>query len=401
MNIPHAVLAVMIDYSKAFNRICHNNIIRILSNMGVPGWLLRIVMGFLTERELIVRYEGKQSGRKWLPGGSPQGTRLGLFLFLILINAAGYEQLEKQLGEHITQKKNRRQIIPYIHMKYVDDLTLAETINVKDCVLTNPDPNPPRPLSYHDRTLHVLPTDQTPVQGELYKMMQYCEENQMRINTDKTKVVLFNTARKYDFMPQLTIDGTNLLEVVEEFRLLGLVLKSNLSWQANTDQMCQKGFARLWMLRRLKKLGATQSEMIDVYYKQIRCILELAVAVWTPGLTKAEGYQIERVQKCALHVIMGENYQSYDHAAEFLEVDKLSDRRSTLCLNFARRLENNPKYSTWFHPAEELLPPNIKTRSDKTLVQTKYKPVPCRTDRFSRSPLPFLTELLNSYHEKQ
>ena len=126
-------------------------------------------------------------------------------------------------------------------MKYVDDLTLAETINVKDCVLTNPDPNPPRPLSYHDRTLHVLPTDQTPVQGELYKMMQYCEENQMRINTDKTKVVLFNTARKYDFMPQLTIDGTSLLEVVEEFRLLGLVLKSNLSWQANTDQMCQKG----------------------------------------------------------------------------------------------------------------------------------------------------------------
>ena len=79
----------------------------------------------------------------------------------------------------------------------------------------------------------------------------------MRINTDKTKVVLFNTARKYDFMPQLTIDGTSLLEVVEEFRLLGLVLKSNLSWQANTDQMCQKGFARLWMLRRLKKLGAT------------------------------------------------------------------------------------------------------------------------------------------------
>ena len=30
---------------------------------------------------------------------------------------------------------------------YVDDLKLAETINVKDCVLPNPDPNPPRPLS--------------------------------------------------------------------------------------------------------------------------------------------------------------------------------------------------------------------------------------------------------------
>ena len=66
------MLAVMIDYSKSFNRICHNNIIRILSNMGVPGWLLIIVMGFLTDKELIVRYEGKHSGRNWLSGGSHQ-----------------------------------------------------------------------------------------------------------------------------------------------------------------------------------------------------------------------------------------------------------------------------------------------------------------------------------------
>ena len=99
-------------------------------------------------------------------------------------------------------------------MKFVDDLTMAETINVKDCVQPNPDPNPPRPLSYHDRTLHVLPRDQTPVQGELNKMVQYCVDNSMRINTDKTKAVLFNTSWKYDFMPLLTIDGLTQLEVV-------------------------------------------------------------------------------------------------------------------------------------------------------------------------------------------
>ena len=64
MNIPHTILAVLIDYSKAFNRICHNRIVTILSRMGVPGWLSRIVMGFLTERELIVRYKGKQSKKK-------------------------------------------------------------------------------------------------------------------------------------------------------------------------------------------------------------------------------------------------------------------------------------------------------------------------------------------------
>ena len=57
--------------------------------------------GFLTERELIVRYKGGMSGRKALPGGGPQGTRLGLFLFLILVNAAGFPHLEKYLGKKI------------------------------------------------------------------------------------------------------------------------------------------------------------------------------------------------------------------------------------------------------------------------------------------------------------
>ena len=66
LNIPHAVLAVMNDFSKAFNRINHNRIIAILSRMDVPEWLLRIVIGFLTDRELIVRYKGRTSGRKLL-----------------------------------------------------------------------------------------------------------------------------------------------------------------------------------------------------------------------------------------------------------------------------------------------------------------------------------------------
>ena len=98
---------------------------------------------------------------------------------------------------------------------------------------------------------------------------------------------------------------------------------------------------------------------------------------------------------------MDDSYESYDHAADSLGVEKLSDRRSKLCLTFARRLEKHPKYSTWFHPSDELLPPTIKNRSDKTLAQTKYTPVPYRTDRFKKSPLPFLTELLNTHHARK
>ena len=137
------------------------------------------------------------------------------------------------------------------------------------------------------------------MQAQLDKMVMYCEENDMKINIAKTKVVLFNSARNYDFMPNLQIGNNVLLEVVEEFKLLGLIFKSNLTWQANTEYMCRKAYARLWMLRRLKALGARDDEILDVFYKQIRSVLELAVAVWQPRLTLAENKQIERVQKCA------------------------------------------------------------------------------------------------------
>jgi hypothetical protein len=68
MTNPHAVLALMVDFSKAFNRQDHNILITILSDMGCPRWLLEIVISFLSERELIVRHGGLKSGKKSLPG---------------------------------------------------------------------------------------------------------------------------------------------------------------------------------------------------------------------------------------------------------------------------------------------------------------------------------------------
>ena len=53
----HAVLAVAVDFSKAFNRQNHNTLIEILSELGVPGWLLQIVIGFLENRQMEVHYK--------------------------------------------------------------------------------------------------------------------------------------------------------------------------------------------------------------------------------------------------------------------------------------------------------------------------------------------------------
>ena len=226
---------------------------------------------------------------------------------------------------------SKRKPLKNIHLKFIDDLSVAQAINLKDCLITNP--NPTLPLSYHDRTNHILPPESYQLQEQLHQLVRYSESNQMVINEDKCKVMIFNTSRKYDATPRLTLSGmggNDHLEVVESFKLLGIIIRSDLRWSENTDYLCQKGYKRLWLIRRLKALGASQSELLDVYVKQVRSILELGVPVWHPGLTQHEVRQLERVQKCAFFVILGESYTTYQHALYTLGCAGLFNRRQKL-----------------------------------------------------------------------
>ena len=88
--------------------------------------------------------------------------------------------------------------------------------------------------------------------------------------------MVFNPCSSIDFSPEFSLEN-NDLEVVDEMRLLGIVIQSDLKWTANTENMVQKANKRIWILRRLKNLGAKQTDLIDVYIKQISSVLELGM----------------------------------------------------------------------------------------------------------------------------
>ena len=72
-----------------------------------------------------------------------------------------------------------------------------------------------------------------------------------------------------------------------------------------------------------------------MYFKQIRSIAEFAAPVWNSALTGLQVAKLERIQKSALHIILGGEYQSYTSALRILGVSKLSERRTNLCLKGA------------------------------------------------------------------
>ena len=90
----------------------------------------------------------------------------------------------------------------------------------------------------------MLPEENSLVYSQLLKTQSYANENDMKINFAKTKLMLFNTCKKFDFMPNFELDG-NQLELIDEMRLLGVVITSHLKWNSNTCSITSKAYKRL------------------------------------------------------------------------------------------------------------------------------------------------------------
>ena len=86
---PTEVLFCLVDFSKAFNRIDHNAIVSILSDLNVATCALRLIVSYLSNRTMCVRYDGATSDEQQISGGGPQGSLLIVLLFYLQVNLAG------------------------------------------------------------------------------------------------------------------------------------------------------------------------------------------------------------------------------------------------------------------------------------------------------------------------
>ena len=116
----------------------------------------------------------------------------------------------------------------------------------------------------------------------------FATNNKMKINKSKTKVMKFSRAKSSDFPLEVAFaDGQNL-EVINEFKLLGVMVQNNLKWGKNTEYICKRARGKIWLLRNMKNSGLDQAELLDAYKKEVRSLVELAVPVWHAGITKQE-----------------------------------------------------------------------------------------------------------------
>ena len=77
---------ILLDFSKAFDKVPHQRLLIKLHYYGIRGQTLKLIESFLSHRTQQVVVEGKTSPVGQVISGVPQGSVLGPTLFLVYVN---------------------------------------------------------------------------------------------------------------------------------------------------------------------------------------------------------------------------------------------------------------------------------------------------------------------------
>ena len=101
----------------------------------------------------------------------------------------------------------------------------------------------------------------------------------MRLNEKKCKDMVINFL-KYQptVITPIQLNGI-VIDRVSSYKLLGVIISNDLSWNEHCDSIHKKATKRLFVLRTLKRVGLVTNDLVLVYGSIVRSIVEYASPV--------------------------------------------------------------------------------------------------------------------------
>jgi hypothetical protein len=210
-----------------------------LHNFGIRGRLAYFISSFLKDRQFKVRVGNTLSDPHEQEMGVPQGCILSVTLFSVKINS-----IVKAVNPGIEC------------FLYVDDFCIC----------------------YRSKHMHTIERQLQQVLNNLHK---WSNENGFKFSKTKTKCMHFCNVRKLHLDPELTLDNTPI-EVVKEFKFLGLVFDSKLSFIPHIKYLSDKCQRALNLIRVVSSMdwGADREVLLRLYRSLIRSKLDYGCIVY-------------------------------------------------------------------------------------------------------------------------
>jgi hypothetical protein len=185
LNSKSQIDAILLDFSKAFDKVPHERLAAKLHHYGVRGNTLSWIKSFLANRDQQVILDGAKSNSAPVSSGVPQGTLLGPMLFLLYIS---------DLLSNVNATGRR----------FADDCLVYRTINTTD--------------------------DAVSLQNNLDTLQQWEKDWLMPLNPDKCEVIRITNKEKI-IDAKYTIHGQVFLEA-NRAKYLGVTIDNTLSWKS-------------------------------------------------------------------------------------------------------------------------------------------------------------------------
>jgi len=297
---------LLIDFSKAFDRVSSFKVVDNLLSLGASQQCVYWIYNFLHNRQVQVCQKNDASSFSSISGGTPQGSIISPVLFAIACHT----------------------LVPTtnscLFVKYADDLSVIHTHQ----------PNVPN----------------LDLQHEVNNIIQWSITNGLLINEGKTNLMHIS-GRKQQSPPSVQINNSDI-KLVESARLLGLTFTNDLKWNANTSNSIKSASKLFYHIIALKRAGLSPKTLYSVYCSLVRPLLTYS----SPTTINMSQQNVQRLLKCEkrfLHLIR--------HTPE----EPLKLFIAHLCKNFVKSVSSNEE-----HPFRDLLVKveKSRTRSERTLV---------------------------------
>ena len=320
---------ILLDYKKAFDPIDHRLLLNKLATYDIPQCTLEWITDFLTCRKQRVKLSADcYSEWELVPAGVPQETKLGPWLFVVMVNDLD---------------------IPTSKLwRYADDTSMAETI---------------------------LKGGSGTIQNNVDDLINQSEANKFQMNEGKFKDEQIEFSKLINQFEPIKIHN-NPLEMVKSAKILRLTLSDDLKWNEHVLQIVKKARKRLYCLAQLKRSNVGTKELLQFYITCIRPITEYACPAFHNSLTNYLSNDLESIQKRALRIIIP--WTSYSEALSIAGLQPLYARRQELTESLFMDIASNKD-----HKLYKLLPP---CNNFETILRNKRRfNVTFKTERYRNS----------------